>query len=224
MGCEIIRAARPATAPGTCRRAEAFRMAEPIAPDLRSAPALRQAIHRWTNTMARIMRRTRGAGALPVRRLAELPGSGLLAGQQQRRRRPRVPFALGFTLLLVQLMLRPGACRAAASDAAPFWVSLPSPVASGIPANDRIWLLFHPAWGATDRRSPAVVLLHPLGEGRLKVERQFARYLARQGIACAVMVLPYTCSGLSRGSSRWTGSPVWMWIDWSRRRTRAWGT
>lgn len=68
---------------------------------------------------------------------------------------------------------------------------LPTALPSGIPVNDRVWVTFYPAAPANEQPAPAVVLLHALGETRMKVMDEFGRYLARHGIGAAVMELPY---------------------------------
>jgi dienelactone hydrolase len=73
----------------------------------------------------------------------------------------------------------------------PIVLSLPSAEPSGIAVNDRIWITFYPTAHVSERRTPAVVLLHPLGDERLRQMRRFARYLAERGIGVALMVLPY---------------------------------
>src|SRR5215212_412085 len=73
----------------------------------------------------------------------------------------------------------------------PLKVVLPSAEPSGNPTNDWIRLIYYPAVGAQATRSPAVILIHPLGESRNRNMHQLARYLARQGMAGAVITLPY---------------------------------
>src|SRR4051812_25865155 len=81
--------------------------------------------------------RTSRTRAPIVRSLGALHLPGTIAGQRHQRWVPRAFFAFGCTLLLlVQGVLGAGKCDAAPSEAAPFWVSLVSPVANGIPAND----------------------------------------------------------------------------------------
>src|SRR5262249_30699750 len=54
----MIRATERATALGPCRSAETFRMSGARRPDMRNVSALRQALHRQTSEMARIIVRT----------------------------------------------------------------------------------------------------------------------------------------------------------------------
>jgi len=56
-------------------------------------------------------------------------------------------------------------------------VTLESEKPSGNPKVDRIPVEFHPASARAGEKSPAVVLLHPLGTKKLREMRQFARQL-----------------------------------------------
>jgi dienelactone hydrolase len=101
-------------------------------------------------------------------------------------------FTAALAIGLALAPLRPGCCDARTSSSlTPREVSLPSPEPSGDPINDQIWLTFHPARGLTDQPAPAVVLLHPLGGDPTHFAPRFALYLSQQGIATALMVLPY---------------------------------
>jgi dienelactone hydrolase len=83
-------------------------------------------------------------------------------------------------------------CRGqSAARAAPREIMLPSEPPSGVPANDRIWLSFYRAQPENGQPAPAVVMLSALGDGRLKLMKRFARFLAARGIGCALMTLPY---------------------------------
>jgi dienelactone hydrolase len=73
----------------------------------------------------------------------------------------------------------------------PLEFTLPSAAPSGNPIDDRIWMTFYPAVQSSQQPAPAVVLLHALGETRMRMMGQFARYLAERGIGAAVMELPY---------------------------------
>jgi dienelactone hydrolase len=95
------------------------------------------------------------------------------------------------TLLVIGAWLRPVPCTAAPKPDASVVVTLPSPEPSGVPVNDQIWLRFYLAHAEAGQKAPAVVLLHPLGDARLKTVKRFARYLAARGIGAAVMILPY---------------------------------
>jgi dienelactone hydrolase len=93
---------------------------------------------------------------------------------------------------LALTLCHPVSCRAERAVAAsPQEFSLPSPEPSGDAVNDQIWLTFYPARRLSDTPGPAVVLLHPLGADPAHLVTRFARSLAGQGIANAVMVLPY---------------------------------
>ncbi len=71
-----------------------------------------------------------------------------------------------------------------------FW--LPSAKPSGIEVNDRVWVSFYAAAGASaSAPAPAVVLLHYLGTTRNAEMHRYARTLSRQNISAAVVTLPY---------------------------------
>ncbi len=101
------------------------------------------------------------------------------------RLRPCVVLAC-ITLLLLEAI---AGAQEAAQQPLDFW--LPSGKPSGIPRNDRVWVTFYRARNSPSRVAPAVILLHPLGEIRNEVMREFARFLAARGIAGAVVTLPY---------------------------------
>jgi dienelactone hydrolase len=73
----------------------------------------------------------------------------------------------------------------------PIELSLPSAEPSGNATNDRIYGTFYPALQSTQHPTPAVILLHPLGEGRNRHMTRFAHYLAQRGIGGLVLTLPY---------------------------------
>jgi dienelactone hydrolase len=82
--------------------------------------------------------------------------------------------------------------RAQVMATAPREVSLPSAAPSGIAVNDRVLFRYHPAARPFGERSPAVVLLHPLGvSGDDRRIDKFARALSRRGIGVAALTLPY---------------------------------
>src|SRR5205823_9581735 len=87
----------------------------------------------------------------------------------------------------------------AADSPAPVKTMLQSEQPSGNPTVDRIPVEFHPASAPAGERSPAVVLLHPLGTKKLTEMRVFARYLAGRGIGAAIMTLPYHMQRLPSG-------------------------
>src|SRR2546423_12505865 len=73
-------------------------------------------------------------------------------------------------LLLFLAVLHPACCQARPSARVlPPEVSLPSAEASGITVNDTIWLTYYPASQPTEQPAPAVVLLHALGETRVRL-------------------------------------------------------
>jgi len=95
---------------------------------------------------------------------------------------------IGYWLLLVILPAYGFACRA---DNPPRAVTLPSAAPSGFPSVDTVAVVFYPA-ASSSQPAPAVVALPPSGgSARDPVMRRLARHLAAQGIACAVMDLPY---------------------------------
>jgi len=96
----------------------------------------------------------------------------------------------GVWAILVMLGTGGATCRADGPPA-PRVVTLPSAAPSGYSAVDRIAVVFYPAATAFPP-TPAVVALPPSGgSARDLVMRRLAQHLARQGIACAVMDLPY---------------------------------
>jgi dienelactone hydrolase len=84
---------------------------------------------------------------------------------------------------------------------APREVELPSELPSGDATNDIIRFKWYPAHNLETKRGPAVILLHPLGREDQSPMHEYARYLARRGIACAVMTLPYHGLRLPEGES-----------------------
>jgi dienelactone hydrolase len=69
-------------------------------------------------------------------------------------------------------------------------VTFPSADPTGNPTLDRIWVRYFPAVAVGP--APAVVLVPPVGSSeRDDLMRRFAEYLARHGIGCAVLCLPY---------------------------------
>jgi dienelactone hydrolase len=87
------------------------------------------------------------------------------------------------------------------SSTTPREVELPSEFPSGDAVNDVIRFKWYPALGLDAARGPAVILLHPLGRENQSPMHQYARYLSRRGIACAVMTLPYHGARLPAGEN-----------------------
>lgn len=82
--------------------------------------------------------------------------------------------------------------RSQTPQAAPREVSLPSSMPSGIAVNDRVLFRYHPVARPSGEKSPAVVLLPPLGgSGEDRRVEKFARALNRRGIAALALTLPY---------------------------------
>ena len=78
------------------------------------------------------------------------------------------------------------------SSAAPREVSLPSAAPSGNAINDRIVFRYYPVVRSSGEKSPAVVLLPPLGiSGDDRRLGAFARALNRRGMAVLSLTLPY---------------------------------
>lgn len=76
-------------------------------------------------------------------------------------------------------------------------VTLPSPVPSGVPCNNLIPLAYYKP--PSTRPVPAVILLHPLGDGSSFVMRRMARFFVSQGLAVAAFHLPYHSRRLPPG-------------------------
>ncbi len=92
-------------------------------------------------------------------------------------------------LLFLFLLLAPALCGADV-PVTPQEVTLPSADPSGNPVLDRIWVRYFPAVSVGP--APAVVLVPPVGyDERDDLMRRYAEYLARHGIGCAVLCLPY---------------------------------
>ena len=70
-------------------------------------------------------------------------------------------------------------------------ITLPSAARTGNPILDRIWVRYFSAPTGL-QPAPGVILIPPVGsDERDDLMRRFAEYLARQGIACAIICLPY---------------------------------
>jgi dienelactone hydrolase len=93
----------------------------------------------------------------------------------------------------VFLFVSPAICQAkSGNNANPQELTLPSQSPSGFERNDRIWFTYYPPQRVLNpNRAPAVILLHHLGDSQNKAMHQGARFLSQQGIAAAVMILPY---------------------------------
>ncbi len=70
-----------------------------------------------------------------------------------------------------------------------FFVTYPSLVHTGSPANDRAAAFYFAPRAAG--KHPAVLILHALGSQRAGLEKWMGRAFARQGLAALVLVLPY---------------------------------
>ena len=85
----------------------------------------------------------------------------------------------------------------------PFTFWLPSAKPSGDATNDRVWITFYPArttqQNPDGKGAPVAILLHYLGSANNAELREYAGYLARRGIAAAVMTQPYHMERLSHG-------------------------
>lgn len=108
--------------------------------------------------------------------------------------RPRV--RLLFLLFAFCFCLVGGGQFALAAPAPPpVTVLLPSKQPSGFAANDQVHVTFYPAQNAASPRAPAIILLHPIGEGEDDLLSRFmdklGAQMAAQGIGCASMTLPY---------------------------------
>ena len=110
-----------------------------------------------------------------------------------------------FPCLIVLLLASAG--RSSCQAHPPFTVALPTARPSGITVNDLIWLTIHPARSSTVERSPAVLLLHVLGERNSKVMRDFAAYLSERGVTVVRMALPYHVQRQPRGLG-----PFWRYM------------
>ena len=89
---------------------------------------------------------------------------------------------------------------------APQELSLPSQSPSGDAVDDRIWITWYEPQNVQSSTQlsargqiPAVVLLHYLGTTNNREMERFGRYLARRGIAAAVMTLPFHMKRLPSG-------------------------
>src|SRR5579871_2654555 len=117
------------------------------------------------------------------------PGAKMISDQLRDRFRTSIRIFSAILVLAAQHATR---CQARqTSHPRPLEFTLPSAAPSGDPINDQIWVTFYPAVRPNPQPAPAVVILHALGELNLRIVGQFARYLARQGIGSAIMILPY---------------------------------
>lgn len=73
----------------------------------------------------------------------------------------------------------------------PRWLTLKSTKPSGDATNDTIFFKWYPVQHAVAQRSPAVILLHPLGYQNQWPMHWYAEYFNKRSIACAVMVAPF---------------------------------
>jgi len=130
--------------------------------------------------------------------------------------------------------LRSARCEPA--QVQPMHLTLPTDTASGVARNDVIPVVFFAAAAPDAGARPEVVLLHSLGDRNNQIMYRVARYLARRGIAGAVMVLPYHMQRpsshdcplrhfLSRDADaavqafRQSASDVSAVVTWLRRKT-----
>lgn len=70
-----------------------------------------------------------------------------------------------------------------------FFVTYPSLVQTGSPANDRVAAFYFVP--RTPGRHPVVLILHALGSRRARLEQWIGREFAHRGLAALVLVLPY---------------------------------
>ncbi len=114
------------------------------------------------------------------------PSSSLPRAGQPSARLLLAALAWGFLSSVVP-------CRAA-STPAPIIVRLPSQKPSGNALNDTIWVTFYRGKSNVGP-TPAVVMLHPIGEDQGDLSDKFMHRLAQQvadrGISCALMTLPW---------------------------------
>ena len=76
-------------------------------------------------------------------------------------------------------------------------IRFPSPLPSGIPANDTVSaVLFDPA---DPRAAVPIVFLHGFGPSRLRAWETFARALARHGFPTLLVCLPFVCERAPNG-------------------------
>jgi len=102
----------------------------------------------------------------------------------------RKPWAMVFAVMFAAWLNVGAVCRADGLPD-PRAVSLPSAAPSGFPAVDRVTVVYFSA-ATTRKPTPAVVVLPPSGgSAHDPILRRLAQHLVRQGIACAVMDLPY---------------------------------
>ncbi len=111
---------------------------------------------------------------------------------------PKPTMTLVLAVILAFWLRGDAGCHADVAPA-PRVVVLPSAAPSGHPSVDMISVVYFPA-APTSRPTPAVVALPPSGSSaRDPIMRRLAAHLAAEGIACAVMDLPYHGSRRRRG-------------------------
>lgn len=111
----------------------------------------------------------------------------------------------------------------------------PSPFKSGYPENDLVQALYYePLEGES---LPAVIVLHPIGSGRARLERWICSELAREGFAALLLAAPFHMKrkprGFPWGGVRMVGEPELLMaaahqalldirraIDWLAERKR----
>lgn len=78
-----------------------------------------------------------------------------------------------------------------------YLVTFPSPVQNADPPNGTVFVEYYRP--ARPGRLPAVILLHHYGVRRPRPERELARFLAENGIATAMLIMPYHIQRTPRG-------------------------
>ena len=163
-----------------------------------------------------------------------LPSSGVirwktrlcLLGNALRWRKTGNPVPSFLIPILVLILMFTGAATTSGAPKppageSPVEISLPSADPSGDATNDQIYGTFYPALPPSEHPMPAVILLHPLGEGHNRQIIRFAHYLAQRGIGGLVMMLPYHMAAVPPPRARASGLRTPMWTASSRQRSKA---